>query len=85
MPLVRRIQEAWKVCDFATRLGRAIYRKGISQRELAERVGVSPATISYWCNNGNWMSTKYLADTCRVLEVSADWLLFGEKTDGKNK
>lgn len=65
--------------DVAIRLGQAIYKSGISQRELAEHIGVNPATISYWCNHGNWMSAKYLPAICKTLGISADWLLFGEE------
>ncbi len=66
--------------DMAIRLGQAIYNSGMSQRELGERIGVAPPTISYWCN-GSWMSAKYLPAICRTLGISADWLLFGD--DGK--
>lgn len=65
--------------DVAIRLGQAIYKSGISQRELGRRIGVNPATISYWCNHGTWPSAKYLPAICRTLGVSADWLLFGEE------
>lgn len=67
------------------RLGQALYNKGMSQKELAEIIGVNRATVSCWCSNGNWMSAKFLPGICKALNVSADWLLFGEDAERKTQ
>lgn len=71
--------------EVGIRLGQALYSRGMSQRELAEKLGVSHSTVSCWCCNGNWMSARFLPGICKALNVSADWLLFGKDAERKTQ
>ena len=50
-------------------------RAGLTQMELASRIGTTPAKISGWESRGVTPSTRYLAGLAAALGVSADELL----------
>lgn len=53
--------------------------KGLTQRELAETMGVSDKTISKWeCGNG-MPEMSMLMPLCQVLEINVNELLSGER------
>ena len=53
--------------------------KGLTQRELAETMGVSDKTISKWeCGNG-MPEMSMLMPLCKVLEINVNELLSGER------
>jgi transcriptional regulator with XRE-family HTH domain len=45
------------------------------QKELAEKVGVNEMAISRYIHGGRMVSVSILIDICKVLNVSADYLL----------
>ena len=49
--------------------------KGLTQPELAEKVGVSPGMISIWENNINEPKASYIKSLSLALEVTSDYLL----------
>ena len=53
------------------------YRKkaGISQKDLALAVGISPNTVSYYESNGRKPDILTLQDLAKALNVTADTLL----------
>lgn len=55
----------------------AAYRqnRGFTQEELACRIGVTPQAISKWERSQSLPDLPILADLCRVLNLSADFLL----------
>lgn len=55
----------------------AAYRQncGFTQEELALRIGVTPQAISKWERNQSLPDLPILVDLCRVLKLSADFLL----------
>lgn len=55
----------------------AAYRQncGFTQEELALRIGVTPQAVSKWERNQSLPDLPILADLCRVLKISADFLL----------
>lgn len=55
---------------------------GITQRELAEAVGVTQDSISLWELGKRLPDTVYLAIICKTLKISADYLLGLENEDG---
>lgn len=57
------------------RLKIALESKGLSQREFAEKVGISEATVSKYISGMLGSRQKMLIDICKTLNVSADWLL----------
>ncbi len=53
--------------------------KGLTQKELAERICVSDKTISKWENGNSMPDTSILMDLCRELDISVNELLRGER------
>lgn len=39
-------------------LARALYLSGMDQKEVAEKVGASPASVSSWCVQGHWREER---------------------------
>ena len=52
---------------------------GLTQRELAERLGVTNKAVSKWETGGGLPDVGMLKDLCRILEISVDELLDGEQ------
>jgi len=50
-------------------------RAGLTQMDLASKIGTTPAKVSGWESRGVTPSTKYLAGLAAALGVSADELL----------
>lgn len=61
--------------DLGQNLKAARAAKGITQKELAERLGVYAKDISRWENNQRTPSSIALAKICRELNASADEIL----------
>lgn len=55
---------------------------GVTQKELAERVGAYQKDVSRWETGEVTPSVESLADICRALKVSADHIL---ELDGEGK
>lgn len=60
---------------FPERLLIAIHRRKITQRELAERIGVSPKVISKYVRGRSTPTLDTLYKIADALDVSVDWLL----------
>ena len=62
---------------------------GLSQKELASRLGISNSRVSNWEQGINRPDADMLADICRVLEVSPSDLLgvtlTGEEFSGEER
>lgn len=46
--------------------------RGVSQKELSERTGISTSTISDWKNKGNAPNSEKISSICNALNISAD-------------
>lgn len=66
---------------FAPRLKEAFGRSGMTQVELARELGSKQGNVARWLNGAHTPSLPIMADMCKVLNVSADWLL-GLEVDG---
>lgn len=64
---------------FADRLEQTLYDKDMSKKRLGELVGVGRSTVYSWCWGDVMPNSLVLARICTVLNVSADYLLFGER------
>lgn len=66
---------------FPERLELTIAKRNISCKKLADRVGIRRGTL-YGYVHGDFMpNTVIFARLCKELNVSADWLLFGEERE----
>ena len=54
---------------------------GMSQEQLADAVHVSRQAVSKWETGESLPDTERLMILCHVLDVSADYLLFGKETE----
>lgn len=63
-------------------LGYYLSLRGISQKELAERLGVSQSAVTNWIKGKNSPDIEVVAEICDVLEISVSDL-FG-KEEGEN-
>lgn len=57
------------------RLRDAIKSSNITQKELADRLGVNPSTISKYMRLNKFPSLDTFANICDILDVSADEIL----------
>ena len=53
--------------------------KGITQEKLSEELGVSGRTISRWETGRGMPDTSIMADLCKVLDISINELLSGQR------
>lgn len=61
-----------------TRLTQARTARKIKKIDFARRVGVSPPTVTQWENGETKkIEGENLVKVCRILNISADWLLYG--------
>lgn len=49
--------------------------KGLTQKELGEKIGYAQSTIVYWENNENEPTATAIKKLCRFFGVSADFLI----------
>ncbi len=61
--------------EIQRRLRECIAWSGISQKEIADRIGVSPQTVSKYMKKDIFPALDTFAKLCSVLDVSADYLL----------
>lgn len=64
---------------FADRLNQILYDRNMNAVELGGAVGVERKTVYSWTGGYTMPNSLILARMCKVLRVSADYLLFGEK------
>lgn len=53
--------------------------KGLTQEELAEKLGVNNRTISRWENGENMPDISLYKPLCEILKISIEELVNGEK------
>jgi transcriptional regulator with XRE-family HTH domain len=51
------------------RIKEIIKEKKMHQKDLAQQIGVSKVTVSYWCNNQTLPSIETLGSIDKVLKV----------------
>jgi transcriptional regulator with XRE-family HTH domain len=59
----------------ALRINEVLKEKGLLQKELAEKLGVSKVTVNYWCNNQSIPSLDTLGEIARILKVKLTYLI----------
>ncbi len=61
--------------DIKLRLRSAIKDSGLSQKEIAKRVGVHPSTVSKYVRMEKYPSIDTFAELCRAIGASSDRIL----------
>ena len=64
-----------KIEDIQRRLREEIRSSGITQKEIAERLGINPSTVSKYLRLDKYPSLDTFANLCEILDVSADEIL----------
>ena len=57
-------------------------QQNMTQRELAEKIGVSDKTISKWETGKSMPELGYLQQLCEILQINVNELLSGERLSG---
>ena len=60
---------------FGHRLKKVLTERGMMQKELATKTGITELSISRYIHGGRIVSVPILIEICKVLNVSADYLL----------
>ena len=63
------------ITEIQKRLREAIQYGNISQKELAEKLGINPSTVSKYMRLDKFPSLDTFANICQILDVSADDIL----------
>ena len=61
--------------DIQKRLREEIKNSNLSQKEIAEKLGINPSTVSKYVRLDKFPSIDTFANLCAVLDVSADDIL----------
>ena len=64
-----------KIEEIQKRLREAIEYGTLSQKELAEKLGINPSTVSKYMRLDKYPSLDTFANICKILDVSADEIL----------
>lgn len=64
--------------DFAFRLSAAAGREGLSQTEIAERLGLKLPRVSNWFQGRNFPRKRERVELAKVLRTNVDWLIQGK-------
>ena len=64
-----------RIDEIQKRLREAIAQSGISQKDLADKLGINPSTVSKYMRLNKYPSLDTFANICEVLDVSADEIL----------
>lgn len=60
---------------FSERLVEARVDRGLTQKKLAELIGVTPTRLNYWEKGKAEPDLEFILKLCRALEVGCDWLI----------
>lgn len=61
--------------DIQKRLREAIQYSNLSQKEIAEKLGINPSTVSKYMRLDVFPALDTFAELCEILDVSADEIL----------
>lgn len=61
--------------DIQKRLRDEIKNSPLTQKELAERLGINPSTVSKYLRLDKFPSIETFANLCEILDVSSDDIL----------
>ena len=64
---------------FGERVLKYMKEAGLNQRQLAERIGVTPTRLNYWIKDKREPEVYYIKELARVLGVSGDALIGTEE------
>ena len=72
---LRDIDSMIRLSEIQNRLREEIKRSGLSQKEIAEKLGVNASTVSKYMRLDKFPSIETFANLCEILDVSSDEIL----------
>lgn len=63
------------IAEIQVRLREAIRQSGLTQAEIARRLGVTSNTVNKYMKANKFPSLETFANLCKILDVSADEIL----------
>lgn len=63
------------IAEIQVRLREAIRQSGLTQAEIARRLGVTSNTVNKYMKANKFPSLETFANLCKILDVSADDIL----------
>lgn len=69
---------------FGERLSECIRNAGYSQKQLAERIGVTPVRLNYWIKDKRQPDIPWIKKLAVELDVSADYLIGNSSAEVSN-
>lgn len=64
-----------EIKEIQKRLREEIKRSNLTQKEIAEKLGINPSTISKYVRLDKFPAIDTFANLCEILDVSADDIL----------
>ena len=64
-----------RLSEIQRRLREEIKNCGLTQKEIAKAIGVSPQTVSRYMHGDIFPALDTLARLCRLLDISSDYIL----------
>ena len=64
-----------KIEEIQKRLRESIQYGNITQKELAEKLGINPSTVSKYMRQDKYPALDTFANICEILDISADEIL----------
>ena len=74
--------EREKAQTLGGRILEQIRRRGMTQRSFADTIGMTESTVSHYVHDQRCPKASVLLRIARALDVTADYLLFGEGEGG---
>lgn len=71
----------YPIAEFGSRLEEAIKNKGMTKKQLSRKLGLDDGTVCAYTTDRILPSILVLRDLCRILDVSADYLLELKETN----
>ena len=72
---MRAKNERTQLAEIQRRLREEIINSGLTQKEIAQAIGVSPQTVSRYMHDDIFPALDTLAKLCQLLDISADYIL----------
>ena len=60
---------------FGDRLSECMKKAGYNQKQLAEKIGITPVRLNYWIKNKRQPDIPWIKKLASVLDVSSDYLI----------
>ena len=75
MPRITKNYDRYALKDLGHHIGGRIKDAGMTQAELAEKIGVTQQTISRWINNTGTVTIEQIQKIAQIIPLNADFVI----------